>query len=235
METDLRLPTLHKQLDVQPGPGLVDVLIGSISLFSAAQQLDLDSPSANGGGQLTLEGPTFEVLVAGHPRPPNPGELIESRAMEALLEQARSSYDLVVIDTPPLAAVSDAFALLNKVDGVVIVGRVGRKQRDVAMRLHRTLAGAHAPLLGVVANGVKTRRMRDYGYGYDGSYDPPRGEPERPAAVRASVGATTYLGNGDDRDKWGDGAAPVVERVRQALVHVEPDGESVRRSFQRRG
>ena len=57
-----------------------------------------------------------------------------------LLERAKSTYDLVVIDTPPLTAVSDAFPLLGKVDGVVIVGRVGRNRRDVAERLHETLS-----------------------------------------------------------------------------------------------
>jgi len=79
----------------------------------------------------------FDVLVAGAALPPNPGELIESHAMEALLEQAKGQYDLVVIDTPPLTAVSDAFPLLGKVDGVIIVGRVGRNRRDVAQRLCR--------------------------------------------------------------------------------------------------
>ena len=88
------------------------------------------------------------MLVAGAALPPNPGESIESRAMETLLERAKSTYDLIVIDTPPLTAVSDAFPLLRKVDGVVIVGRVGRNRRDVAQRLHETLAGAGAPLLG---------------------------------------------------------------------------------------
>jgi Mrp family chromosome partitioning ATPase len=109
------------------------------------------------------------VLVAGGALPPNPGELIESHAMEALLERAKSTYDLVVIDTPPLTAVSDAFPLLRKVDGVIIVGRVGRNRRDVAQRLHETLTGAGAPLLGVVANGLKSGRRGGYGYGY--SYD----------------------------------------------------------------
>jgi hypothetical protein len=97
----------------------------------------------------------LDVLVAGAALPPNPGELIESHAMEGLLAQAKSSYDLVVIDTPPLTAVSDAFPLLGKVDGVIIVGRVGRNRRDVAERLHETLTGAGAPLFGVVANGFK--------------------------------------------------------------------------------
>jgi Mrp family chromosome partitioning ATPase len=117
-----------------------------------------------------LEGRTLDVLAAGAVPPPNPGELIESHAMTGLLEQAKSMYDLVVIDTPPLAAISDAFSLLRKVDGVVIVGRVGRNRRDVAQRLHETLAGAGAPLLGVIANGLKPRGSDSYSYSYNYSY-----------------------------------------------------------------
>ena len=94
--------------------------------------------------------------LAGASLPPNPGELIESHAMESLFGQAKPRYDLIVVDTPPLTAVSDAFPLLGKVDGVIIVGRVGRNRRDVAQRLHETLTGAGAPLLGVVANGFKS-------------------------------------------------------------------------------
>jgi Mrp family chromosome partitioning ATPase len=121
------------------------------------------------------DGHSFDVLVAGVTPPPNPGELIESKAMESLLAQAKAMYDLVVIDTPPLTAVSDAFPLLKKVDGVVIVGRVGRNRRDVAERLHETLTGAGAPLLGVIANGFKSARRGGYGYGYD--YAPAKPEP----------------------------------------------------------
>ncbi|HEY5342314.1 MAG TPA: hypothetical protein VIJ66_01460 [Solirubrobacteraceae bacterium] len=98
------------------------------------------------------------------------------------------------LDTPPLTAVSDAFPLLGKVDGVIIVGRVGRNRRDVAQRLHETLTGACAPLLGVVANGFKSGRLGGYGYGY--SYDyaagvkggtPPEGSP--PAGGASPNGA----------------------------------------------
>jgi Mrp family chromosome partitioning ATPase len=87
-----------------------------------------------------------------------------------VLEEARSTYDLVVIDTPPLAAVSDAFPLLRKVDGVIIVGRSGRNRRDVARRLRETLAGAQAPLLGVVANGFKVGRLSSYEHPYGATY-----------------------------------------------------------------
>jgi Mrp family chromosome partitioning ATPase len=110
--------------------------------------------------------------------------------MESLSQQAKARYDLIVIDTPPLTAVSDAFPLLGKVDGVIIVGRVGRNRRDVAQRLHETLTGAGAPLLGVVANGFKSGRLGGYGYGYSYDYAAgsrgagPRMAPRRRTALR---------------------------------------------------
>jgi capsular exopolysaccharide synthesis family protein len=180
LEADLRRPTMAQQLDVSSGPGVSDVLIGTMSLSEATQTIGLDTPSGDGGG-----GRMFDLLVAGAALPPNPGELIESHAMESLLEQAKAKYDLVVIDTPPLTAVSDAFPLLGKVDGVIIVGRVGRNRRDVAQRLHETLTGAGAPLLGVVANGFKQGRRGGYGsYGYAYNYATsgtgPKTDPDGP-------------------------------------------------------
>jgi capsular exopolysaccharide synthesis family protein len=165
LEVDLRRPTLAQQLDIPSGPGLSDVLIGIVSMSEAIQSIDLDGPGGDGS-----RGRTLDVLVAGATLPPNPGELIESHAMEAVLGQAKAAYDLIVIDTPPLTAVSDAFPLLRKVDGVIIVGRVGRNRRDVAERLHETLTGAGAPLLGVIANGFKAGGRGSYGYSYNYAY-----------------------------------------------------------------
>lgn len=161
IEADLRRPTIARQVGLPPGRGLADVLIGTLSMGEAVQSMGIEQLSAYG-----VESRTLDVLVAGSVLPPNPTELIESRAMEDLLGRAKSSYELVVIDTPPLTAVSDAFPLLHKVDGVIIVGRVGRNRRDVAERLHETLAGAGAPLLGVIANGFKSGAMGAYGYDY---------------------------------------------------------------------
>jgi succinoglycan biosynthesis transport protein ExoP len=189
LEADLRRPTIAQQLDLPSGPGISDVLIGSIALGEAIQSVDLESPSGAGASVRALD-----VLVAGAALPPNPGELIESHAMERLLEQAKSTYDLIVIDTPPLTAVSDAFPLLRKVDGVVIVGRVGRNRRDVAERLHETLTGAGAPLLGVIANGFKSGARGSYGYAYDYSYAPePPSSPPAPDAPSAN-GASALAG-----------------------------------------
>ena len=122
--------------------------------------------------------------------------------METVLERVKEQYDLVVIDTPPLTAVSDAFPLLGKVDGVVIVGRVGRNRRDVAQRLHETLSGAGAPLLGVIANGFKSGRLGSYGgYGYSYDYaqsrpEPPSGAGEQPASPAGASRPRRRTGRG---------------------------------------
>jgi polysaccharide biosynthesis transport protein len=152
LEMDLRQPTLAEQLDIQAGPGAADVLIRTIPMEEATRSVDLGTVSPGKGAM----GRTFDVLAAGAVLPPNPSELLESHAMGAVLEQARSAYDLVVIDTPSLTAVSDAFPLLTKVDGVIIVGRVEHSRRDAAERLHQILANSGAPLLGVIANSSKS-------------------------------------------------------------------------------
>jgi len=162
LEADLRRPTLAQQLDIESGPGLADVLIGAIPIGEATQSIDLQTPPSEG-----TSGHTLDVLAADAVLPPNPGELLESRAMDAVLEQAKSAYDLVVIDTPPLTAVSDAFSLLTKVDGVVIVGRVGHSRRDVAEQLHQVLSSSGAPLLGVIANDSKSGGPGSYTYASD--------------------------------------------------------------------
>jgi capsular exopolysaccharide synthesis family protein len=158
LECDLRHPTLAAQLAITAGPGLPEVLIGAVSMQNATQSVPL-APQTD-----SSEGRTLDVLTAAATPPPNPGELIESHAMEDLLAQARAVYDLVVIDTPPLSAVSDAFPLLRKVDGVIIVGWVGRTPRQAAERLHQTLNSSTPPLLGVIANATKTHNHKPNPY-----------------------------------------------------------------------
>ena len=164
IEADLRRPSLAQQLGLDAGPGLADVLIGAASLSNAVQTIEPEprSDEASKGGPVA-------VVVAGATRPPNPGELLESHAMERLLTQASAAFDLVILDTAPLAAVSDTFPLLGKVDGVIIVGRLGYDRRDVAQRLRLTLESGGSPMLGVIANAFKIRRNAPYGY-YDYDY-----------------------------------------------------------------
>ncbi len=154
VELDLRQPSLAERLDVQVGLGLTDVLVGSASIDEATQSID------SRGGEAGTQ--RLHVLTAGGVLPPNPSEVLESQVMSGVLAQLRSAYDLVVIDTPPLMAVSDAFSLLPRVDGVVIVGWVGRSRRDLAEDLQKILVGSSAPILGVVANGAKSSGVGSY-------------------------------------------------------------------------
>jgi polysaccharide biosynthesis transport protein len=158
-EADLRHPTLAQQLGIQPGPGLAEVLIGSMPLSEATRSVRLQAAPGEG-----ITGRTLDVLTAGAVLPPNPAELMESAVMSGILEQTRPTYDLIVIDTPPLTVVSDAFPLLRKVDGVIVVGWIGRSKRDAAVELHRALSGSGAPVLGVVANGASTAAPGIYDY-----------------------------------------------------------------------
>jgi polysaccharide biosynthesis transport protein len=197
VEADLRRPTVARQLDIHSGPGISDVLIGSVSLWRATQPVDLDQSSGVSG-----QGPTLDVLVGGAPLPPNPGELIESHAMETMLEQAESTYDLVVIDTPPLTTVSDAAPLLSQVDGVIIVDWIGRTRHKVAERLHQTLTAGGAPMLGVIANGFRATRGShafDFDYHYysgnghgSGNGSTPEEQPTPRPAAAASNGVSSY-------------------------------------------
>jgi Mrp family chromosome partitioning ATPase len=96
----------------------------------------------------------LDVLVAGAATP-DPAELLESHAMDIVLDELKSIYDLVVVDTPPLTMASDVFSLLTKVNGVIIVARMGRIRRPDAEKLQSMLSIINTPVLGAVANTTK--------------------------------------------------------------------------------
>jgi capsular exopolysaccharide synthesis family protein len=174
LEADLRHPTISNWMHTQPRPGLTDVLVGRASLAESIQSIQ----AVDVGGRSSDTPSTFgvDLLVAGSPHP-HPGELIESGAMRSILTQVRANYDVIVIDSPALTSVADAFPLLTLVDGVVIVARLGLHRRDVAEQFRDTLAASGAHLVGVVANGFKAPPQARYAHGYAGAEEvlPPIG------------------------------------------------------------
>lgn len=161
IDADLRRPSISMRLRLRPVPGLAEVLISASTLEEAIQS----ARGSAGDAAQPASGGAVSALVAGAPAP-NPAELLESSAVERVFEWAAENYDLVLVDTPPLSMVPDAIPLLRKVDGVVIVSRLRKNTRDGARRLSEELRSLKAPLLGVVANGLKTRDVSEYGYGY---------------------------------------------------------------------
>ena len=129
VEADLRRPIAARSFGIEREPGVSEVLLGEDSLDSAVQRVEFASRKEHEIG--------LDVLVAGGVLPPNPPQVIESQAMESLLVGGNRTYDLVVIDTPPLVLLPDAFPLLRRADGVLIVSRFGENRSDVAARLAR--------------------------------------------------------------------------------------------------
>ncbi len=162
IEADLRRSGLAGFYDAWPAPGLSEVLVGSAEREQAIRSVPVGARVNEATSEIWMD-----VLVAGNP-PPNPAELIESHAMAELLTWASSNYELVIVDTPPLAVVSDTISLLGRVDGVLVVSQLGKNSRDAAAFLRERLKDINAPLLGLVANRIKAPGKGGYGYSYYG-------------------------------------------------------------------
>lgn len=108
--------------------------------------------------------PNLDVLTSG-PIPPNPSEMLGSERMAPLLKEVEEKYDYILLDLPPILAVTDAAIIGNMVDGVVLVVRSGMTSPEEAKEAKKRLEAGHAHILGVVLNGVPTEK-KGYGYGY---------------------------------------------------------------------
>lgn len=138
IDADLRRPSLHRALDVLREPGLTNLLIGD------AQPRETIRPNVL---------PNLDFLPAG-PFPPNPSELLNSKAMGRLLEEMEGRYDQIVIDSPPVLAVTDAAVLAVHTDGAVLVLRSGETEQRTAERSVEQLRRLGVRVFGAVLNEV---------------------------------------------------------------------------------
>jgi non-specific protein-tyrosine kinase len=134
----------------------------------------------------STEQANLHILTTG-PLPPNPAELLGSQRMQAVLELLRKSADLVIFDSPPLQAVTDAAVLSAFVDGTLLVVRAGHSRRAPVQKARETLARAGANVLGVVLNGVAVKESAYYG-GYGASDGASAGQPLVPAGSQDHSG-----------------------------------------------
>lgn len=148
VDADLARPVQHLALDVEAGPGVVDVLSGSCSLTDAVR------PTASR---------TLDILAAGSTAAPL-SDIVAPDRLRLLLQHAAQEYDVVVVDTPPVLATSDAIMISTVVEGVLMVARVNATDRRSLTAAIQQLRLADAPLLGVVLNDLPSQLW--YGHHY---------------------------------------------------------------------
>ncbi len=150
MDCDLRHPTLHRRFGLNNRQGMS-------RLFSQPTE------RLNGSSQLTRIDKLS--LIATGQLPPNPAELLGSQRMQTILQMAQEQSDVIVIDTPPTLAVTDASVLAPVVDGVILVVQPGKTHVSAARQTVEQLRRVNANLLGVVLNNLDVRSSR-YSYRY---------------------------------------------------------------------
>lgn len=146
IEADLRRPKLADLLGLERVIGLTSVLSGRVDAVNAVQHWS----------------PGVDVL-AGGPLPPNPSELLASQQMANLLAEMRMSYDVILVDTPPLLPVTDAAAVAPATDGVLLVCRFKATSREQVSMARHALDAVGAQVLGTVFTMVPASGPRAYG------------------------------------------------------------------------
>ncbi len=150
IDGDLRRPVLHGIFGVDRGEGLTNVLIGKRKINEVLCDTGLED---------------LKLITAGT-LPPNPSELLASKAMDAFLIEAKQMYEVILFDSPPIIAVTDAAILARKVDGLVLVMKSGQTNKDALLRAQVLLNNVKATLFGVCVNGVNVERMYGSYYYY---------------------------------------------------------------------
>ncbi len=179
LEADLRRPMMHEYLNLDNAVGLSSILAGKSSVTSALQLVLMD-PFIPASTRKDQDDPDPVVLrknlycVTSGPLPPNPAELLGSARMAQTILELNQMADYVLIDTPPLLPVSDALTLSRHADAVILTARLRSTTRGEMEEVRELITRAGIRTIGVVAEGVKTKRgyyyKRRYGYGYGYGY-----------------------------------------------------------------
>jgi capsular exopolysaccharide synthesis family protein len=152
VDADLRKPVQHNVFSFPRGPGLSEYIIGEvIELNSIIHTTKIENLS---------------ILTAGG-LPPNPSELLGSDAMSTLVDQLESEWDIVIFDSPPIVAVTDASMISGELDAIALVVKAGQTERSAVDRALDTIKNVKAPLIGAILNGASQSSLGGkYAYYY---------------------------------------------------------------------
>ncbi|MEN1968853.1 CpsD/CapB family tyrosine-protein kinase [Lentibacillus sp. N15] len=148
VDADMRKPTVHYTFRLDNLSGLSNYLVGEGALADAISETDVMD---------------LDVITCG-PIPPNPSELLGSKKMERFIQEAGESYDVILFDTPPVLAVTDAQILANLCNGSLLIVRSKQTELEPAKKAIDVLQSAKAKFLGVVLNDQEKKESNYYYY-----------------------------------------------------------------------
>ncbi|MBM81511.1 MAG: hypothetical protein CMJ78_13100 [Planctomycetaceae bacterium] len=148
IDADLRRPTVNQLFGLPQDIGTCDVLLGDIELPNAVKESGIEG---------------LQILTAGTPVG-SPAELLSSARMASTIEAAKAEYDFVLVDTPPLLAVSDPCIVAPYTDGLLMVVCVGKNKRTTTRRAADLLDTHNVEVLGVIANSIEQTQGNSYTY-----------------------------------------------------------------------
>jgi tyrosine-protein kinase Etk/Wzc len=150
LEFDLRKPKISKPLGIKREPGITNFLVGNAQMDHIVQK------------HATIE--NFYILASG-PVPPNPAELITSAKMKELMVHLQNEYDYIIIDSPPVASVTDAKLLAVWVDLTLYIVRHNFTNSVFLKLIGDVSAKGNVPNMNIVFNGIVNKKVMGYGYG----------------------------------------------------------------------
>jgi capsular exopolysaccharide synthesis family protein len=153
VDTDMRKPRIHKSFGLENSNGISNFLISDISLS------EVTVPS--GIQNLT-------ICPCG-PIPPNPAELMYTQRFKEFIRDARESFDIVIFDSPPVAAVTDGVVISKSVDGVIIVAKAKKTTKNAVLQVKKQLKDVNAHIIGMVLNEIDLE-SKEYNYYYYSYY-----------------------------------------------------------------
>ncbi len=196
IDADLRRPSLHDLFKKKMQPGLMDILFSTETLTNETNQTPMQANYSSDHSDLEVmsleqqdiintirRNNDFETLIKQSIQstninnlyfiscgiiPPNPSEILASKTMKALVTMFKNRYDMILLDLPPVIAVTDAAVLASATDGIIFVIKSGRNNQDEILRAKRLLEKVNGNVLGVVLNNVDARGdYSSYYYYYD--------------------------------------------------------------------
>lgn len=148
VDCDMRKPSIHKKFKISNMSGTAELLLRKESFEDVAN----------------FYNENLTIITAGK-IPPNPSEMLSSRAMTAFIKEMKNEFKYIILDTPPLQAVTDAQVLSTKADGVLLVVRAGSTKRDAVLNSVDLIKKVQGKVIGIVLNGVENKKNNYYYYG----------------------------------------------------------------------